>query len=536
MNVALSVNALSAIRSISPVKLLLGIFLFIAVICPLAVMLMNMTASDITAVIQWPRFTEALLNSIYASGTATLISTAIAWFFALSVVRSNLRFKEHFSVFVTLPMLIPSISHGMGLVLLLGVNGIITRLLGLSITIYGFHGIVIGSVLYSFPVAFLMFADILKYEDGSPYEAASVLGIPKANQFISISFPYLRKPLISVLFAVFTLIFTDYGVPLMIGGRYITLSVLMYQEVIGLLNFSRGSVIGSFLLIPALVAFLFDLLNKDRANMSFVVKKRAVSHNRLRDICAACYTVIICAIISMPVVIFAFLTFISNYPVDMSFSFNNIARTMNMGAGRFLVNSLVIAFFVSIVGTTVSWLTAYYTARTPGKSSRMLHLISITSLAIPGMVLGISYVLFFRTSFIYGNIALLVLVNIIHFMASPYLMAYNSLGKLNINLEDVGRTLGISRFHIIRDVLVPQTKMTIMEMLSYFFVNSMVTISAVSFLSTVWNRPISLMITQFEAQLFLEGAAFVSILILGCNILLKGAVYAAGRISKRLDG
>jgi iron(III) transport system permease protein len=114
-------------------------------------------------------------------------------------------------------------------------------------------------------------------------------------------------------------------------------------------------------------------------------------------------------------------------------------------------------------------------------------------------------------------------------------MAYNSLGKLNINLEDVGRTLGISRSRMIRDVLIPQTKQTILEMLSYFFVNSMVTISAVSFLSTVWNRPISLMITQFEAQLFLEGAAFVSILILACNILLKTTIFATGRVLKRLD-
>jgi iron(III) transport system permease protein len=99
----------------------------------------------------------------------------LAWGFALCVVRTNMRFREVFSVFVTLPMLIPSISHGMGLVLLLGANGIITRLLNLSGTIYGFHGIVLGSVFYAFPVAFLMLADILKYEDGSPYEAASVL-------------------------------------------------------------------------------------------------------------------------------------------------------------------------------------------------------------------------------------------------------------------------------------------------------------------------------------------------------------------------
>jgi iron(III) transport system permease protein len=224
-------------------------------------------------------------------------------------------------------------------------------------------------------------------------------------------------------------------------------------------------------------------------------------------------------------VTFAFLTFVAGYPRNMTFSLTNIARTMNMGAGRYLINSLIIALGVSFLGTVLSYTIAYFTARTPGKSSKALHLISITSLAIPGLVLGLSYVLFFKGSFIYGSLLILILVNTVHFMASPYLMAYNSLGKLNENLEDVGRTLGVGRFHIVKDVLIPQTKITILEMVSYFFVNSMMTISAVSFLNTVRNKPVSLMITQFEAQLFLEAAAFVSLLILGCNFFVKCLIY-----------
>ena len=57
-------------------------------------------------------------------------------------------------------------------------------------------------------------ADVIYYEDGAPYEAAQVLGIPQWRQFTVIMLPYLRKPLISVVFATFTMIITDYGVPL----------------------------------------------------------------------------------------------------------------------------------------------------------------------------------------------------------------------------------------------------------------------------------------------------------------------------------
>jgi iron(III) transport system permease protein len=508
-----------------PVKLLLGLFLTAAIILPLAGMLINMASADVRGVIESPRFKEALVHSVAAAGAATVISIGIAYVFALCVVRTNMFFREAFSVFVTLPMLIPSISHGMGLVLLLGSNGIVTRVLGLTGSVYGFTGIVTGSVLYAFPVAFLMLADILKYEDGSPYEAAAVLGIPRKSQFFSITFPYLRKPLISVIFATFTLIFTDYGVPLMIGGRFTTLPVLMYQEVIGLLNFSRGSVLGSFLLIPAVIAFVFDLTNRDRGSQGFVIQEKTRAENPLRDGLAAAYCIVICFLIALPVLVFAILIFVEKYPLDMRFSFVNIIKTMEMGAGRYLINSLVISLGVAALGTVFSYITAYMTARIPGKSSKVLHLISITSLAVPGMVLGISYVLFFKGSFIYGSLAMLILVNTVHFLASPYLMAYNSLGKLNANLEDVGVTLGVGRFFILKDVLVPQTKLTILEMVSYFFVNSMMTISAVSFLNTIRNKPISLMIPQFEAQMLLESSAFVSLLILGCNFMMKCLIY-----------
>jgi iron(III) transport system permease protein len=506
-------------------KFFLAAFLLVSVVFPLLRMFANIASSDIGSIIGSPQFKLALIHSISVSAAAAFISIIVAWIFAFCTVRTQMRFRELLGVFVTLPMLIPSISHGMGLVSLLGANGILTRLFHLGGSIYGFNGIVVGSVFYSFPVAYLMLSDILKYQDLGPYEAASVLGIPRRHQFFSITFPYIRKPLISVVFAVFTLIFTDYGVPLMIGGRYTTLPVLMYQEVIGLLHFGEGSVIGSFLLIPALAAFLFDLFNKDRANANFVVQDSYQQPNRLRDLSALFYCLLVCFVIALPIASFCLLTFVTKYPVNMSFSLSNIARTLNMGAAQYLRNSFLIALGVSIIGTVVSYILAYFTARTKGRFNKFLHLISITSLAIPGIVLGLSYVLFFKGSFLYGGLAILILVNIIHFMASPYLMAYNSLGKLNSHLEDVGLTLGVGRFFIIRDVLVPQTVLTILEMFSYFFVNCMMTISAVSFLTTSRNRPISLLITQFEAQLFLEGAAFVSILILACNLLIKVLVY-----------
>jgi iron(III) transport system permease protein len=509
----------------------LGIFAFflVTIILPLIAMFFNIAGTNVSLFLNSIQFKQALRNSVFVSLVSTIISISIAFIFAFSITRSGIKCKSFFSVFATLPMLIPSMSHGMGLILLFGSNGFLTRLLHLDLSIYGFNGIVIGSVLYSFPVAFLMLTDILTYEDASSYEAANVLGISKWRQFCGITFPYLRKPLISVVFAVFTMVFTDYGVPLILGGKFMTLPVLMYQEVIGLLNFGTGSIIGVCLLFPALIAFLFDMFNKDKGSSLFVTQSWSIKKNNIRDIASYLFSFAVCLFIALPIIRFVFLIFITKYPVDMTISLYNIKKSIDMGALQYLGNSLLIAAIVAILGTILSYFIAYITARMSGKRAKTLHLISLTSLAIPGLVLGLSYVLFFKNLPIYGTLGILIMVNITHFLASPYLMAYNSLGKLNENLEAVGATLNISRLKLIKDVLIPQTFSTILQMISYFFINCMMTISAVSFLTTIQTKPLALMIPEFEAQMLLECSAFVSVLILIINLFAKLIVY----ISKR---
>ena len=510
-------------------KILLCVFWLFAIVLPLIRMLSTMASVDVGAVITAKKFSKALRQSLLVSFTATVISVSLAGLLSWAVARTNIHHKTALNTLITIPMLIPSISHGMGLIILLGANGWLSRALGLTSGIYGFLGIVIGSVMYSFPVAYLMLYDVLRYEDGTPYEAAEVMGFTTRDKFFSITLPYLRKPLISVIFATFTMIITDYGVPLMVGGKYMTLPIMMYQDVIGMLDFGKGSVIGMILLIPALIACILDMANRDKGNGAFVGKPYRIKENKRRDRIARIIVILTVILVFLPIGSFSVLGFMKKYPIDMSLSLTNAAQAVNMGALRYLKNSLIIAFTVSFLGTALALFNAYLTARNKTKLSYVLHLMSITSLAIPGIVLGLSYVMFFKTTPIYGTFAMLFLVNSMHFFASPYLMAYNTFGKINENLEDVGATMGISRWGVLKDVLLPQSTSTILEMMSYFFVNCMMTISAVSFLANVGNKPIALMITQFEGQMQLECAAFVSLTILVVNVVMKYAVFIAKR-------
>ena len=506
-------------------KILLCIFWLFAIILPLIRMLSTMVNVDVGAVISARKFSKALRQSLSVSITATAISVTLAGLLSWAVARTNVRHKTILNTLITVPMLIPSISHGMGLIIILGANGWLSRVLGLTSGIYGFWGIVIGSVMYSFPVAYLMLYDVLRYEDGTPYEAAEVMGLKTKDRFFSITLPYLRKPMISVIFATFTMIITDYGVPLMVGGKFMTLPVMMYQDVIGMLDFGKGSVIGMILLVPALIACILDMANRDKGNAAFVGKPYGIKQNKRRDWIARGTIILIVIAVFLPIGSFAILGFINKYPLDMTLSLSNAIQAVQMGAWTYLKHSLIIAVVVSFLGTALALFNAYMTARNQTKLSYVLHLMSITSLAIPGIVLGLSYVMFFKGSFIYGTFAMLFLVNSMHFFASPYLMAYNTFGKINENLEDVGSTMGLSRWAIIKDVLLPQSTGTILEMMSYFFVNCMMTISAVSFLANTNNKPLALMITQFEGQMQLECAAFVSLIILVVNVVMKYIIY-----------
>ncbi len=515
--------------------ILLSAVMLVLVVVPLVTLLCKIDGKAWDTVFNGGQFWTALGNSLLTTTISTIISVFIAYVLAWAISRTNIKCKGLFSALLVLPMLIPSISHGLGLVILFGNNGIFTNLFHATSHLYGYFGIIWGSIMYSFPIAFLMFVDILKYEDATVYNAADVLGIPKKSQFFHITLPYLKKTLVSVFFTVFTLIVTDYGVPLAVGGKVKTLSVLLYENAAGQLNYSAGALIGVFLLIPAIIACLYDFFNKNTEKSSFTSQQFTPRKNSGKD--AAGY--VICGLASVLVVLvllpFCIQAFTVSYPTDMSFTLSHFAETINQNGLSFLLNSVLMSLITAFVGMAMSFIVAYFTARVKTKFTKLLHLVSILSLSIPGLVLGLSYIIIFKSSFLYGTLTLLILVNTVHFFASPYQIMYNALLKINMNLESVGQVLNVPRYRVITDCILPQCKSSLAESFSYFFVNSMMTISAVAFLATSENQPLSLLINQFESYNMIECSAVVALMILCVNILMKGIIFAIKKGAKHVN-
>ena len=497
------------------------IFLMISFGFPILSLINMVDTTEITQIITSNQFIEPLKNSMFISSITTIITIIIAYIVSYGLNKAHFKHKNTIILLLSLTMLIPSISHGVGLINIFGQAGVLYNLFGINISIYGPIGIVLGSFLYAFPIAFVIINDGFKYIQTHLYESANVLGLTKFQQFKNITLYYMKRPLLSASFAIFTMVFTDYGVPMILGGTYQTLPVYLYREVIGLMDYSKGAIIGIVLLCPALVSFIFDLFNKEENSQNKIPKNTESKKDKKKYIFSktVIYSIIVFELIL--IISYIVLAFYNNYPVDKSFSLVHFANVFDTKSISFLKNSLIIAISTSILGTIITYITAYVTSRSNMKYKKILHILSISTLAVPGMVLGISFIISYKGTFIYNTMFILILVNIIHFFATPYLLAYNSLSKINKNYESIGMIMGVKKSKIVKDIIIPNTKKTILEMFSYIFINSMITISAITFLYSYDNMPFSLLINQYDGQMMLEEAAIVSIVILGINIILK---------------
>ena len=236
---------------------LVCIFLF--ALLPLFSLVFNIGGKDLSYVFSDNNFWSSVGNSALYSFVSSVITTMLAVVAAYLLNTSSLKHKNTFVTVLTLGMLVPTLSIGLGIRTLFGRNGFIDSLFGVEIEGIGFLGLIFGSIISSFPTTFLIVYDALKYEDKGPYDAAEIMGISRFSTFIKITLPYLKVAIISAFFASFTWIFSDYGIPMELAGKVQTLPMYLYNQVLSSFQYGRGAISGLFLLIPAVISFLFDL-------------------------------------------------------------------------------------------------------------------------------------------------------------------------------------------------------------------------------------------------------------------------------------
>ena len=501
-----------------------GCILLFAIL-PLLTLAFHVSGTDWMYIFSDAGFWAAVKNSLIYTGSSAVITTVLALVAAYLLNTSSLRHKKLFIILLTLGMLVPTISVGLGLRVLFGTNGFLDLVFGWEIEVRGFPGLIMGSVMTSFPATFLILYDALQYEDKGPYDAANIMGISRISTFFRLTIPYLCIALVSAFFACFTLIFSDYGMPMEIAGKVKTLPMYLYDQFMSSFQYGRGSIAGFVLLIPSVISFVFDLIFKDQS-VGEKQTKLIPSENRF-NILAVVIITIICFTLFLPQLAFISLSFTKAFPNDLSFTVEHIANifvnTHGVGLTAYIRNSLLLAFLTALVGTCFAYTLGYMSVRKSGRMSKVVDLLALSTIAIPGLVLGIGFIFLFKgtNGFFYGTILILIMVNIFHFLGSPYLLAKNCLSKINSDYEVIGETLGISKARIISHVLIPNSLSTLIEMFSYFFLNSMITISAVAFLCTYDNQPLSILITTYEKNSNYEMQSVISFIILALNVIAR---------------
>ena len=478
-------------------------------------------------------FGQALLNSFAVSGAAACLATVIAFALAYAIHYTGLPagFKRGLQGVATLPMFLPTITYGFAIIYSFGKQGLITRLLGFQLfDIYGFSGLLLGYVIYTVPVAFLLIHNTMGFIDKKTITVSKLMGdSPLATFRIAVLRPLLGT-LAGAFLQSFFLCFTDFGIPASVGGRYEVIATVLYNQMLGAVpDFNKGAVVAMVMLLPSILSIaLLQFL--DRFNIRYNrISAADLRRSLARDVSwGAAGTVLSVAILAIFAVIFV-VPLVEEWPYRTTFTTEHVAAVLQ-DSELFTVykNSLFVAILTALFGTLVSYGAALVTARSTVHRwcKQVIEGIALITNTIPGMVLGLAFLFSFSGTSLQNTFALMIVCNIIHFFSTPYLMMKNALSKMNAGWETTARLMGDSWLKTIVRVVTPNAASSLLEVFSYYFINAMVTVSALIFIAGARTMVITTKIKQLQYVNKFNEVFVLSLLILFTNLAAR-ALFSA---------
>lgn len=471
-------------------------------------------------------FLNALRNSFVISGVSAIITTVLAFFLAYTIHYTNVskRFKSFISKAAVLPMLLPTITYGFAIIYSFGKQGLITKLFGRQLfEIYGFNGLLLGYVIYTLPVSFMLINNTMGYIDKKFTVVSRLMGDSSMRTFQMTVLRPLLGTLAASFIQTFFLCFTDFGIPASVGGKFEVVASVLYKEMLGSVpDFGNGAVVALIMLIPSIVSItILHVLEKYNVRYN-KISQVELKKKPLRDAgFGIMSTVIIICVISVFAVIFI-IPFVDEWPYRITFTFEHVKAVFrdNSLSGVYW-NSLMVAVVTALLGTIISYGAALVTARSTvsQKVKNVIESIALITNTIPGMVIGLAYLFSFSGTSLQNTFMIIIICNVVHFFSTPYLMMKNSLSKMNASWETTAMLMGDNWLKTIVRVVTPNAISTLLEVFSYYFVNAMVTVSAVIFIAGTRTMVITTKIK--ELQYFNK---YNEIFVLSLLILLTNAV------------
>lgn len=480
---------------------------------------------------------NALWHSLYVSAVTTIIVTVIAFFFAYAMTRTTISGKTIFRNIIMMPLVAPSIIQALALIYLFGRNGLITaHLLKIDWNIYGSTGIIVSEVLYCLPHAFVILYTTLSAVDTRLDEAAESLGATPFKVFTRITLPSAKYGIFSAAALTFNLTITDFGNPVVIGGNYNVLATEIYAQVTSLYRFDLGATISIILLVPSLMAFLLNyyVSRKTFAMISGAASPVIPPSRPLKKISFTLY----CCLISFSIIaVFATViigSFVKVWPYDWSLTLDHYYFPSIAGYSA-IWTSLWIALLVGVGGSFLTLVAGYVMETRKPFFKQFIYLLSVMPAAIPGLVMGLGYILAFNKPyyFFYGTPWIIIINIIICNFTLGVLASISNLRNIDPSIEEASISLGGDTVRTFFNIIFPLSRVAFFQNFVYFFMRAMTTISAVIFLVSATVHLAAIEIIMLDNDGWTASANAMSTVIIVIVLIMLGILKI---VSKKTGG
>ena len=461
-------------------------------------------AGGVRCGVAWNTLALALLT---AAGT-TFLGTLMA----LMAERGSKRGQGVLRVLALLPIITPPFVVGLGLILLFGRAGLVNQMLenvfGIEPTrwFYGMPGVLVAQLFAFTPIAFMIMRGVVQGIAPSLEEAAQMLRADRRRTFFTITLPLLKPGLANAFLVGFIESIADFGNPVVVGGQFSVLSTDIFFAIVGAqYDQGRAASLAWVLTLFALGVFALQRGLLGKQNYTTVSGKgdagiaMALPDGVRRTIyCIALPWIAFTAVVYL----FAFAGgFVQTWGRDYSFTLNHFKNAFALEWGQFglvwagtawnsLITTLKLAGISAPITAALGLLIAWLLARNEFKGQGIFEFGALLAFAIPGTVLGVSYILAFNVPPLELTGTGLIIVLCFMFRNLPVGVRAGTAAfkQLDRSLDEASLMLRASTSQTLFKVVLPLLKPALVAALVYSFVRAMTTVSAVIFLVTAENE------------------------------------------------
>jgi len=460
-----------------------------------------------------------LINSLTVGALVALLGTVIGFIYAYGITRTDIPFKRFFRTVAIFPIISPPFLIALAAIFVFGNHGVITDLFNLDWDIYGLDGLVMTETLAYFPIAFMVLEGVLSKVDPAMEEAALDLGASKLRTFFTVTLPLATPGIATALLLVFIRSLEDFGNPIVIQGDFPVLTVEAFLAVTGMYNMPLGATLAIFLLVPTMIIFVVQKYWVSRKSYVTVTGRpsgaglQSTERRTKYPLMAAMIFLSSCVLLFYGVVLYG--SFTRLWGVDNSLTLENYRYVFSVG-GQYISDTVTIALIATPIGGILAMVIAYLVVRKKFLGKGVMDFVSMLNFAVPGVVVGIAYILAFNTRPLQltGTASIIILIFIFRRMPVGIRNGIAQLQQIDPGIDEASTDLGAGLFRTFGRVTLPLIAPAFLSGMVYMFVRCMTAISAVIFVvSADWQLLTVALLHEVDNADLAQAAAYGYVII-----------------------